>query len=185
MVSLSQGTRAVKKMEGVGWGPRGRKQQDSLLEQRGMTLSQEKQQLLLKLLLKLLVKPQLQQESADGGGQGGGVLSHGSAPGHEGEGCSPEKAHAALPMDHAGEGPQLLVLQMQHQPLALHGCNSGSVVRKLGYWGTSGMLLGYICGTFGVPLGAIGAELDASGVQLRCRWSVVLCTQCTQTLNYG
>ena len=76
MASLSQGARALKKVGGVGWGPRGRKRQGSPLEQRGMTWSQGRQQLLGKLLGKLLVKPQVQQESADRGSQGGGVLSH-------------------------------------------------------------------------------------------------------------
>ena len=100
MGTRSVGPSAVKKKAGWDWGPRDQKQQRSLVERRGMTLLVGRQQLSEKLFLKLLVKLQLRQES---GCQSGGALSHVSAPGHQGEGHSPEKAHAALP---TGRNPE-------------------------------------------------------------------------------
>lgn len=123
MGTPSEGPRVVKKKAGLGRWSRGQKQQKSLAERRGTTLLMGRQQLLEKLSLKLLVKLQPQQESADGGSQSGGEVLHLSAPGHQGEGHSPEKARAARPTDHTPEQAQLLVWQMKRPP-ALHLCNT-------------------------------------------------------------
>ena len=126
MGTQSQGTKAVKKKGGVSRWPRGQKHQNSLPEQKGMTLPKGRQ-LFVKLPLKLLVKLQPQQDSADC--QSRGELLHLCAPGRQAEGCGPEKAHAALPMGHNLEQCQLLALQLSKPP-ALHTCNARSVTAQ-------------------------------------------------------